>query len=441
MELSNRETATLMWMAVIAAAILLYKPLHSSLKAVIKALFRRVFAIVFGLAALYIVASVTVLSWIGIWSPDNLNTTFVWALTFAAVAIFDANRIDEDRTYFRKTIRDTISFTALLVFIVELNSFGLVAELLIIPIMAFLSLMNAAVNDKPEHRQVRGCVDALIICVGLGLLTYSLIETVKTWEAFDVRGNMGELFIPIFLSLMFLPFLYALSVYMVYERVFGGLTWALKNKGLRRFAKWRVICEFGPNLPLLKRWRNIVMRRRPETKLDIIQSIVRAKTEHERAKKPPVIDIEDGWSPYAAMSFLDTFEFEMDGYHWLYDRYRASSKMLKFRDSYPQNSVTYYVEGTELHATELTLEINVADEERENEDQSKFVQMISALLQKSVGAKGIDAFIRALSDEKIDTEVDCDGYQISLKNREWDNLKEYELAFVIKHPKNALAEG
>lgn len=434
-ELNNREIASLIWIAVGIVATVLKADLRELVLGAVKILFHRKVFAVFALAGVYIAACVAVMAIFDVWEWVNLKTTLLWAVGFAFVTIFDANRIDEDRTYFGKTLRDTISVTVLIVFIIEMQSFSLIAELILLPIITFIGLLHAVSDTKPEHAAATRLLSWVLGLVALFYLSYSVSQTVRGWSDFDGIIAARELIVPVVLSLLFLPFLYGLSVYMVYEKVFGGLAWKLDDAALCRFARKRALWAFQLDLPLLKRWRHIVVHQSPKDHGAVTSTINQAKREHRLHRRPPAVRPEDGWSPYLAMRFLESFGLEMQGYYWYHDRYRANSNHLKLDKGFLPNSVTFHVEGSEHAATELTLELNVLQTAHGEAAEGVFADLGVHLLHKAIGLSAAEMLSESLMAGDVSFEID--GYRARLNRKTWEPTMDYELTLVIEHPINS----
>jgi hypothetical protein len=432
MELNNREIATLFWLTLLVVGAFAWPATRSSAFGVIKAFFRRPLLIVFAAAALYVAACVALLQTFHLWEWANLKTTMVWAASFAFLSMFDLNRIDEDHTYFRKTLRDTLSVTAALLFIAQFYAFRLAIELLLLPAITFIALLHAIPEAKPEHAAVNSLLGNLLATTGLTFFAYSAYQTVRHWSEFATVHTAREFGVPILLSILFLPFLYVMSVYSVYERVFIGLTWAIENDRLRRYAKRKALLNFRLDLDLLKRWRRMMLHGRPEECEAIRQSFRKVRILRERERNPPPVPPEEGWSPYLAKEFLAEDGVVSEDYHLLYeDEWMASSKAFKFGKRGFGNSITYYVEGNEHAARKLTLEVTVTHIEKAGEADERFVSMCRTLLRKALGNEVAELLPPTLAD----FETFVGGARVKLEKEEWalPKLKVYERALTIEH--------
>jgi hypothetical protein len=431
MDFSNREIATLIWFGALIALPFLFPKARGTALAILKWFSHRLVLAVFGFASLYAVGCIALLARSGIWTPGHLKTTLWWAATIGFVSMFDITRIDEDRTYFAKTIRDTTGMTAIFIFIVQFYSFSLPVELIFVPFMGFLGVLLATAS-KPEFATADKFLKGLLTTIGVGLVAYASWETVRYWSQFATVETLREFLIPVLLTFLFLPFLYAMSVYSVYENVFIGLNWAVKDDRLRRFAQCRAILNFRFNLDLLKRWRRVMMQEHPEERDAIRQSFREVKRLNKVEQNPPSVDPSAGWSPYAAKEFLTDVGVESGDYHHSYGEWRADSKILKIEGSGALgNSIVYYVEGAERTATQLILELMVNNIEAGKEADKRFATICQTLLVKALGESSAELLPGSLAD----FEEDCAKARVGLKTETWtvNKFQCYQRTLTIAH--------
>ena len=186
MDFNNRELATLIWTGILAGAVFVNAPVRSACRAMLKAMAHRAILSIFAVAAIYVAACVAFLAWWGIWTPDNIKSTVGWTLAFVPATLFNASRIDEDRTYFGRTIRDTLSLTGLLVFIGGLQSFSLPVELVIVPLVTFAVLMHQVSERDAAHASAGRCLGMLLVIAGLAVLTF--VSVVRKPPSLSCRG-------------------------------------------------------------------------------------------------------------------------------------------------------------------------------------------------------------------------------------------------------------
>ena len=387
MDLNSRELAFLIWAAVFIGYISTKKATRQAFGGLIRAFLNPKLLSSLALMALWIGLCVYALAFVGWWNFGNLKSTLVWSVTFAFVTMLNVNRITEENTFFRKTARDTVSATVVVTFIAELYCFSLFVEFLLIPFLAFMSVFQVLSERKPEHAAVHKLSSAILITAGLLYFSHGVYGAAKNFDNFSTWSNLREFFVPIFLSLLFLPFIYALSVFATYEMNILRLRWSLKGDELRRYAARQAVIRFRFDLEGLRRWTRNVAIRRPSTRDEIRISISEVLLQKQRERNPPEVPPEMGWSPYAATMFLAGHDLTTSDYHRIDDgQWIASSKMLELdRNALIPDNLAYYVEGDERAAKQLKIELNVNDQSHSTASELRFHAACEALLQAAVG--------------------------------------------------------
>src|SRR5690606_36911005 len=268
MDLSNREISALIWIAV-ALGYVFYKDkdgkLADSFRQLIKVFFSPKIITVLLCAALWIILCVLVLHYVDMWTTANLKTTILWGFAFAFLTLMDVSRISEDNTYLKKTIRDTVNVTAIITFIAEAYSFPLFAELVLFPFLVCVTAMHVMSEKKKEHASVHRLMSGVLVTVGCAYIGYGIYMAATDFEDFATWNNLREFFIPIILSLLFLPYLYLISILVSYELIWVSLRFALKDAALRRYAMLQAIIRFRFDLEGLRRWKRNVGAYPPES--------------------------------------------------------------------------------------------------------------------------------------------------------------------------------
>ncbi len=382
---NNRELATLTWMSVLLALALWHSPTRLGLWGVIKAFGNRLILTALGIATLYIGLCVWLLEQRELWTTDNLKTTIVWAISFGFVTMFDVARITEDKTFFGKTIRETIGVTAILVFIIEFYSFDYLIELAVIPFVTIMQL--AVVKDVGAPKLLRLIFNIALSIIGFGLLGYSLYMTVNVSTEFFVLDNAREFLVPIVLSALFLPFIYLFGLYVAYEQTFAPLLIALPGRILRRYAKRKAVLTFRSNLDYLQRWNRAVQTERPADKAGMDFIFANLRTIKQREAAPPIVPTSQGWSPYEATRFLTNYNLATRDYHRSHeDEWFASAKLFGLSDDpYLPSNLGYYVTGDESSAKSLKLKLYVNQPVNAKIVESSFVNRANILIELALG--------------------------------------------------------
>lgn len=424
MEFNNRELAMLIWMAVFIGYVFFKDRDGGAANALIQllqAFFSSKIIMVMAWAMFWIALCIWALHYAGVWEFANLKTTLLWVVAFAFVTLLDVGRISEDNTYFRKTVRDTVSAAAVVTFIAEAYSFSLATELILIPLLTMMSGVQVLSENRPAHAQAGKLAAAILAMVGAAYVGYGMYGVVSDFQTFATWNTVREFFIPIVLSLLFLPYLYVVSVAVSYEMNFVALQWAVKDNALRRYAKVQAITRFRLDLDGLRRWKRHVCLFHPTSRDDIRRSIDEIKANQIRENDPPPVSRELGWCPTEATQFLKAYGLETGDYHRIEDgRWWAGSPMRELSDvAILPDNIAYYIEGDEKAAECLKLNLYVNDSPNGAASDSEFRTICAALLR----AADVDVSPVLLEQmlHQDDIDVDAGGRRIRIQREVFED--------------------
>ena len=383
---SNREWAALLWLAALLIAINIKTDIRRSFVGVFRAFFQPLIIGPLILAAIYAGGEIFLLRRFDWWSIANLKSTVLWLVTFAFVGMFEIVSIKDHKVGLWKITCDIITVTTIFLFITELQSFPLLVEIIALPIVTFLVFMNEVAKLKPEHAPVSKFLSTIVGLIGISYFAFSVWKTASKFAETATWANALEFLIPIALSLGFLPFLYTWRVWVAYNSAFATISIAGLPERLVPHARWLALTRIGGDLELLERWRKAIHVSRPETKAELKHSLtaLRALAKHEAS--PPIVQPNDGWSPYLAMQFMADFGLDTGHYSNSFDaEWSASSPMREFGDgAIWKNNIAYYIEGVEKAATTLKIKLNVNDLASAHEAEDMFIVYCLNLLEQAV---------------------------------------------------------
>ena len=384
--ISNREWAALLWLAVFIVLATLKKVIRSALKSVIVALLNPKLVIAFLLASIWATAKILVIKEIGWWDIENLKTSLIWLVTFAFVGMFEVGQIRDNNAGLASIARDVINVTGILLFITELHSFPLIMEFFALPIVTIVALTAEFSKHKPEFQKASGLLTAIIGLIGLFYLGFSIWMTIENLEGSFSLDNLREFGIPILLSFGFLPFLYLFRAYVVYETAFASISVFGLEKSLVVYARWLAFTRVGKNLGLLRRWQEAIHSQKPKTKTHLKYTLTQLIDLEKRENSPPIIQPQDGWSPYLAKGFMEDFDLSTSHYNTLDgEEWSARSKMKEIgADPVFKNDIAYYVNGTETAATKLKIRLNIKALEERAQAERIFSEHCQHLLEQAV---------------------------------------------------------
>lgn len=224
--LSNREISILIWSVLIFTLLIVSsKGSFGKLLGVIKALFSKKFIPFYATFLIYFFIIIYLLNKFSIWEFSLYKDFVYWFLTTGIVLFFNANNLTTYKD-FAKVILTATSLTIILEFIVGFYNFSIVWELILIPIVTFISLLSLFTEmkkDDPNTKIVANFLKSVLTIIGFGILIYGIYELITNYADFFTLINLKSFLLPPIFTILFLPLIYFTVLYIKYERVFGNL--------------------------------------------------------------------------------------------------------------------------------------------------------------------------------------------------------------------------
>lgn len=295
--------------------------------------------------------------------------------------------------------------------------------------------MVAVAERQPEYRIVLAPVNGILAIAGLSIIGYSIYRIVADWRDFNAALQGREFVIPIALTVMFLPYLYGLILFMGFERAAIRLKFKVEDRKLRRHIWWRGIFAFGASSPKFLRFIHAIQMPDVTDRAGVKSVMVTLRRSMRRERSPPSVDWADGWSPYAAITFLSDHDLCARHYHPGIVDWSAESPYRKLGKGVLPDHLIYRISGTETAATELMLELDARRSNGSDEADTAFWAAAAKLVHQALGGEAAVRFNRAVPTyESISLNVG--GVQVMLERDAWQLPKDsgYERKLTIRHP-------
>jgi hypothetical protein len=248
---NNREIALLFWIALIVLVVLLSK-LRKSLVPIFKILTGKMFLIFFSLIGAYLYGIILLLKNLEVWQTSNLKDFLFWLFSVGLILVFKINEA-KSNAYFKGIFLAAIKWTILLEFIVNLYSFSLFTEIIILPILVFLAMTQAFAEMDEKHKMVSKFLQNVIAVAGLLIFSYSLYKTIVNFDDVLTFQNLVSFLLPSTITVLFIPFVYFLALYSTYEIYFIHLDFMTVKKDKVKEVKKLILRIANINLDKLLR--------------------------------------------------------------------------------------------------------------------------------------------------------------------------------------------
>lgn len=254
--MNSREAATLIWVFVLLAICLRRPDGRTPLANVARA-----FATpkIIGPVLVYLtllVGCVIAAARLSLWTPDLVTPTAFWFVLTGMVLLLNIAKAIEEDKYFRKVALRTVSIAAFIEFFYGIKTFNIVVELALQPLIVLLVCVPIVAARHPDQQPAKRLAEVLLAVVGVAVLIFTARALWTDRATIDAVALMRQLALPIWLSLVSIPFLYLLSLYSEYESAFIRLKLGndMRRPPLR--ARLALVLEVRNDLRALHHLRN-----------------------------------------------------------------------------------------------------------------------------------------------------------------------------------------
>ncbi|WP_143108636.1 hypothetical protein [Bathymodiolus thermophilus thioautotrophic gill symbiont] len=336
----------------------------------------------------YMLIVIYFLSVIDLWRCDQIKNSIVWFFSVALISMFEINNIKDSPNYFKDTLKNNLKVIVIIQFIISVYTFSLPLEIVFVPFMVFLAMMIAVSTSSKEHKIVEVALNKLLEYIGIGIIIFTIYKLFTEFSTIYQEKTFYDFVVPTLLSILFLPFLFLLSVYIHYKNTFVSLSIFIDNEKLLKYAKFKAFKSFIFNTSALRRWFKKVAHDKLQNKNEVDDSINYIFSIIDRESSPIDVDIKKGWSPYQAIKYLKEEGIEAGHYQELYDgEWFASSPLKELDNGIFSNNIAYYIDGTFDVVKILKIKLNINNLKYENQDMIYFITIIGILCYKALNVE------------------------------------------------------
>src|SRR5690606_7186131 len=248
---NNREIAQLLGVVLIVLAVLLSK-LRKSLVPIFKILTGKIFLIIFSLIGAYLCGIILLLKNLEVWQTSNLKDVLFWLFSVGLILVFKISEA-KSNAYFKDILLAAIKWEIILEFIVNLHSFSLFTEIIILPVLFLLAMTQAVAEMDDKHKMVSKYLQNVIAVAGILIFSFSLYKSIINFDKVLTIQNLVVSLLPSTLTILFIPFIYILALYSAYESHFIHLDFMTVKKDKVKEVKKLILHIANMNLDKLLR--------------------------------------------------------------------------------------------------------------------------------------------------------------------------------------------
>lgn len=213
--LTNREIATLIIFG-LAFVFVVFKlglrQVTDSILDIVKALHWKVLLTI-GLYAIYAIGAVWAAAAIGLWEPELLKDTVIWAVFSGLPVLFRAHTVKDGQLLVKRTLAETFGVSVFIVFYVNLHSFSIVWEVVLQ--LALTILAELVVRHQGEKtRPVANGTNFLITAIAILMIWTTTSWFIDNWGTVDHSLLRMSLAMALWFPLVLLPLIYVVAFAM-----------------------------------------------------------------------------------------------------------------------------------------------------------------------------------------------------------------------------------
>ncbi len=254
-----REVAVIFWLLLLFAWAISKKKIIDSIRRVIKTFLSFKILLILISAIIYVGLVVFVLSKLGIWRTTLIKDTIYWIVGTAFVLLMNVNKATEDKHYFIKLLKENLKLILVVEFILNIYSFNLLIEMILIPLLFVIIAISAYVERKKEYLHVKKMTDFILSIISIIIILYAFIKIIGNYQSFLSSENLRAFVLPPLLTFAYIPFLYLLALLFTYENLFFRIGYFIKdNQAPNKNVKWKIFRLCCLNLCKLKRFSRYI---------------------------------------------------------------------------------------------------------------------------------------------------------------------------------------
>jgi hypothetical protein len=214
---NDRELATLAWIAGGLVALAAFKEARKAIAPTLRILFASSLIVLVAVFGAWLVTAIWLAHSIGFWTRGELWTTLLWFVFNGTVWFGTFSKAGKQPHFIRRRLMESIGATALVEALANAHTFPLWVELLILPVIAFVAMLQAVAQTKQEHAPLAAFLGWVLAGAGGILVLQSVLGFAANLGADEIAGVSRSIAVPIWLSMASAPFIYALGVYSAYQ--------------------------------------------------------------------------------------------------------------------------------------------------------------------------------------------------------------------------------
>lgn len=243
---TTREIALGFWTFALLAFALATPSVRRQLPGLIRTALHWKLVLVGVFIASYTGAMLLTLRELDLWNSRLLKDAALW-FAFGGMPLgFRALNLKGTGPDYRRMVTESIRLIVFLEFLLNTYTVALPIELLLVPSLTLLGMLDAVADLKPEFARAGRSLKTIQALVGFVILGVALYMAVGDPSTLTGGDSVRAFLLPPILTALFIPGTFLLNLLSAYEMLFLRLDLGPKpSRRVARYAKWGLISRLG----------------------------------------------------------------------------------------------------------------------------------------------------------------------------------------------------
>ncbi|MDH0659609.1 hypothetical protein [Empedobacter sp. GD03865] len=222
--ISNRDLSIALWFLILLVYVSFFN--LNGTKRILESIFDKSFVILYILIIIYLGFFVFLLISKGFWENSYYKELLFWFFTSQFILLFNINKINRLRD-FVVIILELFTFNSVLDYLINLESFSFIVEFFLVPIVVLftfilqLSLYKSKTDNR--YKKVTEFLNLIFLLLGFSVLIFTVLKIILDFNKFINLDNIKTFFVAPFLTIIYIPLLFLIVLYIKYEEAFINL--------------------------------------------------------------------------------------------------------------------------------------------------------------------------------------------------------------------------
>lgn len=417
--------------------------IRGALGSVLQALLQFKLLVLFSTLAVWLSVGVSALWQIGWWTLDHLKLTVLWYLFSGTVLLANSIQNQRDAGFFWDAAAGQFKAVAVLEFIAVFYSFAFWKEMVFLPFMTVVAVMQAMSETKAEYLPAKKLLDVIILIVGGVLIVHFVLTAIGDHGTLFNLATLREVSIPILYSLWALPICYLWWCYARWEEARILLNQkTYHSDDLRSYARWQFLRSFFLRPVLLKRavrQFNLL----PATARQDVQEIISQIRAYETDRlKPRSVATQMGWCPYFAEKFLATEGYATNDFHdsGCDGEWCAESQTTYLKEAGLFETLVYRIKGCEGLVKIIQIKGSFKIDPVPDAGLAQMECLCASLIHAATAHENIPGQIVVGFEDRADVSTEIDHHRFTLKFTRFEDANILDVEFTCV-PRSILPSG